>query len=123
MTFTAGELSAAILAIVGLVLTILNIVDKTATLKARATEPEKEQNKRLDDIEDSIRRIKERLDDGNKRFEADAAKIRALEENMRTSNKVIIESLQALTVHALDNSHVDELKEAKKTLDSYLLSR
>ena len=42
---------------------------------------------------------------------------------MKETNRVIIESLQALTAHAIDGNNSQELKEAKKRLDDYLIKK
>ena len=53
----------------------------------------------------------------------DAQRVNNLEEAMRKSNKVIIESLQALTAHAIDGNNIDELKSAKRALEQYLIEK
>ena len=47
----------------------------------------------------------------------------AIEREVKTTNKVIIESLQALTSHAIDGNNVEQLKQSKKSLDDYLLDK
>ena len=48
--FTAGQIASFILAAIGLVLTILNIIDKAATLKRNADAPIKEMQKESNDL-------------------------------------------------------------------------
>ena len=89
----------------------------------KAKEPNAKQNERLSALEDSVEKIKERLEDGNRRFQSDAEKMDALEVTMRDANKVILESLQALTAHAIDGNNTDKLKDAEKALHDYLLNK
>lgn len=89
----------------------------------KAKEPNAKQNERLAALEDSVEKIKERLEDGNRRFQSDAEKMDALEVTMRDANKVILESLQALTAHAIDGNNTDKLKDAEKALHDYLLNK
>ena len=74
-------------------------------------------------MEEDVQKIEARLQLGNKRFEADAERADAIETGMRDSIKVIIETLQALTTHAIDGNNISELKEARKQLTEYLLKR
>lgn len=85
--------------------------------------PDKRQDKRITDLETAVEKINQRLESGNRRFEADAKQFEALQSAFKASNKVIIESLQALTAHALDQNSLGELHEAKKRLDEYLRER
>ena len=61
-------------------------------------------------------------DDGSKHFAADSKRIDDLEESMKATNRIIIESLQALTAHAIDGNNTQELKDVKKSLNNYLIN-
>ena len=92
-------------------------------LVQKAKAPNKEQNERLDKLERDVKTIESRLELGNKRFEADTNKVEALEKEMRGTNKIIIESLQALTAHAIDGNNTDQLKQSEKMLNNYLIDK
>ena len=109
-------LCGAIITVSGAITVILNAVKKTK-------EPEKNQNERIEHLEKEVDKINERLQLGNARFETDSERVTKLENNMRQTNKVIIEGLQALTAHAIDGNNQEELKQAKKKLDEYLVGR
>lgn len=109
-------LCGAIITVSGAITVILNAVKKTK-------EPEKNQNERIEHLEKEVDKINERLQLGNARFETDSERVTKLENNMRQTNKVIIEGLQALTAHAIDGNNQEELKQAKKKLDEYLVDR
>ena len=93
----------------------------TVIMKAigKAKAPNKLQDERIGTLEHQVERINDRLQMGNKRFETDSDRVDALEQSMKETNKVIIEGLQALTSHAIDGNNIQELKDAKKTLDEY----
>ena len=97
----------------------------TVIMKAisKAKEPNKLQDERIRALEDQVELINNRLQLGNKRFESDTDRVDRLEQSMRETNKVIIESLQALTSHAIDGNNIQELKDAKKSLDEYLINK
>ena len=123
ITFTPQELWNIILAVCGAIITISAAI--TVVIKAidRAKEPNKKQDDRLTALEEQVKAINDRLQLGNKRFESDAGRVDSIESNMKASNKVIIESLQALTSHAIDGNNIQELKDAKKSLDEYLINK
>ena len=123
ITFTPQELWNIILAICGAIITISAAI--TVIIKAidKAKEPNKKQDDRLSALEMKVREIDGRLQLGNKRFEDDAGRVDSIESNMKASNKVIIESLQALTSHAIDGNNIQELTDAKKSLDEYLINK
>lgn len=109
-------LSTGIISISGATAVIYKIVHK-------AKQPEVKQNERITALEREIKSINERLEKGDQRFDRDQQRMNSLEQTMKETNKVIIESLQALTAHAIDNSKVELLEKADKSLNDYLRSR
>ena len=85
--------------------------------------PEKKQNDRLDNIENELKTINKRLEDGNKRFQSDKEQVDDLETRMDETNLIIIKTLQALTSHAIDGNNTDKLVEANRELNNYLLGQ
>ena len=65
----------------------------------------------------------DRLELGNKRFEHDTNRVDNMEVNMKSAVVVIIETLQALTTHAIDGNNMDELRKVDKQLRDYLLDK
>ena len=86
---------------------IVNIIHK-------AKAPNKKQDERIAALEEKCGKTEARLEQGNKRFESDAEKMCALEQTMKATNKIIIESLQALTAHAIDGNNTAQLKQAER---------
>ena len=117
------DLWQVILAISGGIITLAGAGGVVASVIHKAKTPNQKQNERLDKVEDDIKKINARLEEGCKRFETDAKKMDDLEKTMRDSNKVIIESLQALTAHAIDGNNIDKLKTAEQTLNDYLIGK
>ena len=107
---------AAIVTISAAMTVIMRVISK-------AKEPNKLQDERIRALEDQVELINNRLQLGNKRFESDTDRVDRLEKSMRETNKVIIESLQALTSHAIDGNNTQALKDAKKSLDEYLINK
>lgn len=123
ITFTPHELVNIILAVCGAIITISGAIAIIIRAVEKAREPNKKQDERIAQLEQDVRKINERLQLGNVRFQSDAERVDTLEQSVRETNKVIIESLQALTAHAIDGNNIDELKEAKKRLDDYLINK
>lgn len=107
---------AGIITISGAVAVIIKIIHK-------AKQPERTQNQKIEALEREITKINSRLEKGDRHFEADCQRMDTLEKAMRASNKVIIESLQALTAHALDGTNIKPLKEAEKAMNDYLIGK
>ena len=123
ITTTPQDIVNSILALCGAIITVsaaFTVIYK-AVMKAR--EPDKMQNKRISDLEDQVTKIEARLELGNKRFEHDTERVDVMELSMKDAIQVIIETLQALTVHAIDGNNTEDLKAARKQLTDYLLKR
>lgn len=120
---TPQEIMNMFLLFCGAIVTISAAIAVIAKAVGKAREPNKLQDDRIASLEIQVERINDRLQLGNKRFESDSDRVDALEQNMRETNKVIVESLQALTSHAIDGNNIAELKTAKKSLDEYLINK
>lgn len=123
MTFTPHDVVNIILGVCGAIITISGAIAVIVKAIDKAKEPNKKQDERLAALEGDVKKINERLQNGDGRFQADAERIASLENDMKETNKVIIESLQALTAHAIDGNNTQELKDSKKRLDDYLINR
>lgn len=123
ITTTPQDIVNTFLAICGAIITISAAFTVIWKVVMKAKEPDRRQNERIDRLEQDVQEIEERLKLGKKRFETDANRVDNLEESMKESNRVIIESLLALTAHALDGNNDQELKAAKKQLTEHLLKR
>lgn len=123
----AGELWAIIIAAVGLILTIMNIMDKAMVFRARAQEPDKKQDEEIAQLETGLKGLKQEVKEMGERYDEyfvkDRARLDNIESQAKRTNTVIIRSLQALTEHALNNNHIEQLEKSKEELAEYLLDR
>lgn len=120
---TPAELWSVVLAVCGAIITISGAIAIIVNFVQKAKEPNKRQDKRIEALELSIKHINDRLERGDRHFISDAERMSNLEKEVKTTNKVIIESLQALTSHAIDGNNVEQLKNSKKALDDYLIDK
>ena len=113
--FTTRDVFNLVLAISGAIVSVSAAVTILAKVFNKA-------KKRIAALEGAVIKINSRLDDGSKHFAADSKRIDELEESMKATNRIIIESLQALTAHAIDGNNTQELKDVKKSLNNYLIN-
>ena len=120
---TPAEVWQLILVICGAIITVSGAIGVIINLANKAKEPNKMQDQRIAALEEKVSDITDRLEKGDRHFDSDQERMDALERSMKETNRVIIESLQALTGHAIDGNNSQELKEAKKRLDDYLIKK
>lgn len=120
---TLAQMWHCMLALFGGLVTIGGGVGVIAKIVSKAKQPEKKQNARIEALEISVKEINMRLERGNVRFDDDKDRIDALEQTMKATNRVIIESLQALTAHAIDGNNTSQLKSTEKMLNDYLIGK
>ena len=85
--------------------------------------PDKKQDERISKLEDDVKRINDRLEDGNKHFETHDLQMKALEASMKRSNRLVIESLKILIEHDIDGNNIDGLKQMNHKIDKFLLEK
>lgn len=120
---TVADIFSIVIAVCGAIVTISAALGIIVRFVNTARTPELRQNERLDALELDIKDIKNQITDDNKQQCVSAKRIDAIETEMKTSTRVIMESLQALTAHALDGNNMDQLNSSKKKLDEYLLNK
>ena len=120
---TPAEVWQLILVICGAIITVSGAISVIINLANKAKKPNKMQDQRIKALEEKVDEITGRLKEGDKHFDSDSERMDALERSMKETNRVIIESLQALTAHAIDGNNSQELREAKKRLDDYLIKK
>ena len=98
--------------IFGLILTVLNIIDRAHMMKARANAPRRELESRINRLESDVTEIRTLLSNDNNR-------ILTLEEG----NKVLIKSMNALLSQEIDGNSIEEMRKAREELNNYLISR
>lgn len=109
---TPPEVFAGVVAIIGLLLTVLNIIDKMSTINARAKEPEQEQNDRIKALEEDVKEIKAKLNKDNERL-----------VKHETSEQVMMQAIKALLNHSINGNNTEEMEKAAAELDNYLIKK
>lgn len=96
----------------GLILTVLNIIDRSSLLKEKAKAPQKEMEIRINALEDKVDRLSTFLTNDNARI-----------ENLEEGGRVLLKSLGALLGHGIDGNNIQEMKMAREELNEYLIRR
>ena len=123
ISFTVGDLYALILGICGLITAVAAAVAVVVKLVQKWKAPNVKQNEEITELKNRVSKVENRLEEGDKKFKDDKKQTEELEEDLKTVNRMIIESLQALMANALDGNNKDALCKSKKQIDDYLLSR
>ena len=108
--FKAGPAEIAL--IISLILNVLNIIDRSTTLKQKANEPMRKMEHRITQLEDKVDKLGSYSTNDNKRI-----------ENLEEGGRVLLKSLGALLSHGIDGNNVDEMKLAREELNEYLIGR
>jgi len=116
MEMTGYNLWAFIIASIGLVLTLLNIVDKWATIKQRNKAPELERERRISELEKDVERIKVRLSDDRRAI-----------EDLQDSNALLVKGVLALLdIESKSDVKVTEAErvgEIQKEMQDFLIAK
>ena len=96
----------------GLLLTILNIIDRATLLREKAKSPQKEMEHRLTQLEDKVEKLSTYSTNNNARI-----------ENLEEGGRVLLKSLGALLSHGIDGNNIQEMKLAREELNEYLIRR
>lgn len=115
MTLTAGQLGTAAIALIGLILTILNIVDRVTTMRKNANAPFKELQDRVTVLEVKVLDQETRLLKGNDTFRKQAKFNNMLE-------RVILAFIDFEIAYCHNTGYTDtvNLMKAKSTLEDLL---
>jgi len=120
---TLAQMWQVMLALCAATVTISAAVGVIVKIVNKAKQPERTQNARIEKLELSIKDINARLEKGDRHFDVDTERMNKLEQSMKDTNKVIISSLRALTAHALDSTKTQDLINAERDLNDYLVEK
>lgn len=109
--------------VMGVILTILNVIDKFISFKKMAVAPEEEQNLKIRGLENEMSDLKLKMKKYDEYFTNDKERIDAIEKETKQVNTIVIKSLQALTEHALNGNNTAQLHECSKEMNDYLINR
>lgn len=97
---------------VGLAIQVGTLIGLLYALTVFLEKPNNSQNERIAALEAWQKDVDRRLEKGDGQF-----------VDVRDANKVTQEALLALLSHAIDGNNTEELKQAKKNLNDYLIKK
>lgn len=109
INLSPGQVWAILLAVIGLILTILNIIDKAIVLREKAKQPQENILQRIEILESWQGRIESRLKLGTDHFEM-----------IDKGNQVTHKALLALLDASINGDNLAELKKARQDLYDYM---
>ena len=115
---TPAQIWTFVIAVFGLALTVLNLIDKAATMKKNANEPQKKLEERVNTLEVKVKEHDEKLLHGNDKF-----------RDHDHTFEIMIRSLLALIEFELEYCSKEHkpvskgLEKAKDDLHNFLASR
>lgn len=117
MAFTPTEIWAFIIGSIGLVLTILNIVEKVANLKQKAHAPENEREQRIINLEKEVDKINAKLSNDKKAI-----------EDLQSTNALLVKGILALLeiqAHSSNTTieHADQIRSIQVEMQQFLIAK
>lgn len=105
MTFTVAQLLQLFVTLCGSLVTIGGAGAIIMKYIDKRKEPDTHRDKMLEEHEEYLKRDNIRL------------------AELEASNKIIMKSLLAIMTHELDGNHTEQLKDAKTSIENYLINR
>ncbi len=132
ITITPADLAVAFLWVCGAIITVSSAAAVIFRAINKVREPEQKQNKRIDELEDRIKENERSIKDlevqqqakmqeyaakYELRFETEEKRLQRLEESAEATN----EALLALLGHAVNDNSEQDIRDARKKLESVLI--
>ena len=112
ISFTPAQLIAGIAAICGTITAVAAVIALIARLISKAKAPAREQDDRIHALEIDVEQLK-----------LWAANDKEAIRDIEAGNRVTQTALLALLSHAIEGNNTDELKQAKQSLNEYLIGK
>lgn len=109
---TPDKLWALLLSVAAAVVLLANASEKIVRIINAVKAPNKQQNERLDEVEEHMREIDGYLNLDKKRL-----------DDIEEGNRVTQRALLALLDHGIDGNNTSQMQKAKAALEEHLISR
>lgn len=105
------DLWAIVLSTASAIVLLANAIEKIVKVVKAAKAPEQHQNSEID-------AIKVRLDKVEKKLDSDKKKI----DGVTACNHVLTKGMLALLEHGINGNNIDQMKDAKHDVETYLIN-
>jgi hypothetical protein len=113
------QLVGLVLAICAAIATISAAISVIAEWITKIRKPEKEQDEKIKALEDIVLSYDKKFKQYDEYFKNDNDRLQSIEESIRLDHKCFL----ALIKHAIDGNSTDQLKEARKQMEEYLINK
>ena len=110
MNISPAEAWSCIAAALAAIVLIANASEKIINAVHAAKAPNEKQNERLDGLEERMKTVEARLEEGSDRF-----------SDLAEANKVTQMALLALLDHGIDGNNIEQMRSAKEALRAHLI--
>ena len=100
-----------ILAVASAIVLLSNAIEKIARGVKAAKAPEKRQNDEISEIKDRLNKIETKLENDKKQI-----------DDSKECNHVLTKGMLALLEHGINGNNIDQMKDAKKDVNTYLIN-
>ena len=105
------DVLSAILAAASAVVLISNAVEKIVKAIKVAKAPETEQNEKISELEDRVKKVEDKLENDKRQIAV-----------IREGNHVLTKGMFALLEHGINGNNIDQMRDAKKDVEEYLIN-
>lgn len=120
---TPHDIWNVFLAVCGAIVAVSAAVTVVIKVIEHFKAPDKRQDQRITNLESDVAAIKKRLDEGNRHFKENDSQMKRIEESIRKSNKLVIESLKVLIEHDIGEGNIEGLRDTNRKIDEFLLEK
>jgi len=118
ISFTPGD----IVALCNFILVIAAVGALALNAAKRVNRPNEIQDEKIEEIRNRMTDHDKQFNDIRIKLDHDKKRLDEIESVSRVTNRVIIQTLQVLVRHGIDGNNKEELVEADKELNKYLLN-
>lgn len=108
---TPTEILSAVLAVASAIVLLSNAAEKIVKAVKAAKAPENEQNEKIADLEDRLKKVEDKLEIDQQRI-----------EDSKNCNHVLTKGMLALLDHGINGNNIDQMKDARHDVETYLIN-
>ncbi len=121
ITFTPEQVYTMLIGICGAIVTVSAATTIIVNVVKKVKSPDAQRDQKIADLQKKIDEHEKRLDAQDGYFKNDKNRLEQIERNSNATNRVIIETLQALVEHARHGNNIAQLDQANQDLNAYLI--
>lgn len=105
------DIWAIILSVASAIVLLSNAAEKIVVAAKAAKAPETAQNKKISELEDRLKKVETQLGQDKKQI-----------EDSKNCNHVLTKGMLALLDHGINGNNIDQMKDARHDVETYLIN-